>query len=106
MELSSLEQAVWYEGTARVVVLQQHLVNILPIAAAGDEMMAVADSILDFAVATCQKEYSTIFLYNFPIQDADDTPNHRIFEPRADKQTPMSMHDVDAPSPPKNDEWT
>ena len=40
----------------RVVVLQQHLVN----AAAGDEMMAVADSILDFAV-TCQKEYSTIF---------------------------------------------
>ena len=34
------------------------------------------------------KEYSTIFLYNFPIQDAD-TPNHRIFEPRADKQTPM-----------------
>ena len=64
-------------------------------------MMAVADSILDFAVATCQKEYSTIFLYNFPIQDADDTPNHRIFEPRADKQTPMSMHDVDAPSPPK-----
>ena len=106
MELSSLEQAVWYEGTARVVVLQQHLVNILPIAAAGDEMMAVADSILDFAVATCQKEYSTIFLYNFPIQDADDTPNHRIFEPRADKQTPMSMHDVDAPSPPKNDQWT
>ena len=81
----------------RVVVLQQHLVNIL----AGDEMMAVADSILDFA-DTCQKEYSTIFLYNnFPIQDADDTPNHRIFEPRADKQTPMSMHDVDAPSPPK-----
>ena len=87
----------------RVVVLQQHLVNILPIAAAGDEMMAVADSILDFAV-TCQKEYSTIFLYNFTIQDADDTPNHRIFEPRADKQTPMSMHDVDAPSPPKNDQ--
>ena len=86
----------------RVVVLQQHLVNILPIAA-GDEMMAVADSILDFAV-TCQKEYSTIFLYNFTIQDADDTPNHRIFEPRADKQTPMSMHDVDAPSPPKNDQ--
>ena len=74
---------------------------LLPtIAAAGDEMMAVADSILDFA-DTCQKEYSTIFLYNFPIQDADDTPNHRIFEPRADKQTPMSMHDVDAPSPPK-----
>ena len=35
-------------------------------------MMAVADSILDFA-DTCQKEYSTIFLYNFPIQDADDT---------------------------------
>ena len=88
----------------RVVVLQQHLVNVLlPIAAAGDEMMAVADSILDFA-DTCQKEYSTIFLYNFPIQDADDTPNHRIFEPRADKQTPMSMHDVDAPSPPKNDQ--
>ena len=53
-------------------------------------MMAVADSILDFAVATCQKEYSTIFLYNFPIQDAD-TPNHRIFEPRADKQTPMML---------------
>ena len=82
----------------RVVVLQQHLVNILPIAAAaGDEMMAVADSILGFAV-TCQKEYSTIFLYNFPIQDAD-TPNHRIFEPRVDKQIPMMPQ-----APQKNDE--
>ena len=99
----------------RVVVLQQHLVSILPIAAAGDEMMAVADSRSSVSPSPVKKStvpYTSsfyvkptyIFLYNFPIQDADDTPNHRIFEPRADKQTPMSMHDVDAPSPPKNDQ--
>ena len=111
MEPSSLEQAVWYEGTdSRASCCIATTFGEYTTYSSSSSSRRWNDgccglSILEFAV-TCQKEYSTIFLYNFTIQDADDTPNHRIFEPRADKQTPMWMHDVDAPSPPKNDQWT